>query len=52
MFELIEPMGVIQPKDDSVLNSDAHQNLNKLFGDEISTESQQILDILFSGSED
>ena len=52
MFELIEPMSVIQPKDEPVVVSDAYQNLSELFGDEIPTDSQQILDILFSGSED
>jgi hypothetical protein len=52
MFELIEPMSVILSDNESAIDSEELDDLSKLFGDEVSTNSQQALDSLFSGSED
>ena len=52
MFELIEPMAVIPPKTESATDSTEVDDMDKLFGDEASTDAQQTLNSLFSGMED
>jgi hypothetical protein len=52
MFELTEPMAAIPSNTEPATDSTELDNMGKLFGDEESTDSQQILDSLFAGMED
>jgi hypothetical protein len=52
MFELIEPLSVVQSDEDLDFSSDEFEDFSKMFGDDIPTDPQQIIDSLFSGSED
>jgi hypothetical protein len=52
MFELIQPMSIVPSEEELAIGSDEFDDFSELFGDEVPTDSQQILDILLSGSED